>query len=571
MNWDLSVYYQGFEDEAFTHDLSDLPQRARTLKERIAKGDDLQALVTELESLLNTLNRLGYIELVLSCDAEHPQANASVNQLMLAGMEVTQSANAFCRHLCTIEDLDAQIAQSDFLQKRAEALYDSRRSAEHMLPEALESCMLRLSISGGEAFSQLRDKLDATLLVSYRGEQLPLSAVRAKAYDPDASVRRDAYEAEIAAYDKITLPMSYCLNNIKAEARTMSEAMGYASVLERTLDQSRLSQKTLDAMFTAIHEALPAFRRYMRHKAKLLGHTDGLPFYDLFAPVGHATRTYTVQEARELLVRELGSFNPQMGRFIEHAFEAHWIDMFPRPGKQGGAFCSPYYEKGVSRILTNFAGSFSDVSTLAHELGHAFNNDCMKRQPMLMCDVPMPLAETASIFNETLLSHIVQKGASSDELLTLLDNDLTESTQTIVDITSRFLFENAVIHADHPLSVQELCNAMLDAQEQTYGDGLSKDVRHPYMWACKGHYYSPTLNYYNFPYAFGCLFGKGLFARYLKEGNAFVPVYNDLLSRFGAGSIEQITQSVGLDVTDVAFWRDSLSLITAQIDRFVSL
>ena len=571
MNWDLSVFYKGFDDEAFKRDLGTLTERCHAFRDHIAQGASLESLVGELESLARTVDRLAYIYLTLACDASHPQANASMNQYMLASMELEQASNAFSRHLAALPDLEAQIAGSEMLSARAFALRDACTSAQHMLPESLESWMLRLSISGGEAFSQLRDKLDATLLVDYRGEQLPLSAVRAKAYDADPDVRREAYEAEIKSYDKVSLPMSYCLNSIKAEARTMSEAMGYSSVLERTLAQSRLSRKTLDAMFAAINEALPAFRKYLRHKAEMLGHKDGLPFYDLFAPLGSVTRTYTVAEARGLLVREMGKFSPAMGQFIDHAFENNWIDMFPRPGKSGGAFCSPNHEMGISRIMTNFAGSLSDVSTLAHELGHAWNEECMKGLPSMMTSTPMPLAETASIFNETLLSHILKQSASREELITLLDGDLAESTQTIVDITSRYLFENAVVDADHPLSVEELCAAMLDAQDKTYGEGLDKNVRHPYMWACKSHYYSPGLNFYNFPYAFGCLFGTGLFMRYLKEGEAFVPVYNQLLRSFGSGTIEEVAASVGLDVTDVAFWRDSLQCITDEIEEFVKL
>lgn len=571
MNWDLSVYYKGFEDEAFRRDLDTLPARCQSFKAQLAQKQPLETLTQELEALFNTRDRLSFIDLTLSTDAANAQANACIDQYMLASMEVEQAYNAFARYLATLEDLEAQIKASPVLTRFDFALLDARESAKHMLPPDLEGWMMRMSLSGGESFSQLRDKLDATLLVDGLEKPLPLSSVRAMAYDANPAVRRAAYEAEIKSYDKISLPMSFALNSIKAEARTMSEAMGYSSVLERTLADSRLSRKTLDALLTAIREFLPDFRRYLKKKAQLLGHKDGLPFYDLFAPMGESTRTYTAQEARELLVRVMGRFCPEMGTFIDNAFENHWIDLYPRPGKSGGAFCAGENALGISRILSNFTGSLSDVSTLAHELGHAWNNECMKKHPTLMTALPMPLAETASIFNETMLSHMLQRDASPQEKLTLLDNDLMENTQTIVDIYSRFLFENAVIDADHSLSIDELCAAMLDAQEQSYGDGLAKEFRHPYMWACKGHYYTPTLNFYNFPYAFGCLLGKGLFARYQKEGDAFVPVYNDFLSRFGSGSIEDIAASVGLDVTNVDFWRDSLRFIAGEIDTYCAL
>ena len=241
--------------------------------------------------------------------------------------------------------------------------------------------------------------------------------------------------------------------------------------------------------------------------------------------------------------------------------------------QSGGAFCAGYYEKNISRVMTNFAGSASDVSTLAHELGHAFNNRMLRHKPLMMNDTPMPLAETASTFNETLLIAQLLKDATPEEELTLLDSCLVEQTQTMVDIYSRFLFEQKVVaaQADHALDVDELKETMLWAQDQSYGDGLDPAFRHPYMWACKSHYYSPNVHFYNFPYAFGGLFARGLYARYEQEGEAFVPVYCDLLSRFGSDTIANVTASVGIDVTTPDFWRSAVESVLVQVRRFVEL
>ena len=422
------------------------------------------------------------------------------------------------------ENLDAIIDADDELKARAFALREAAEDAKHQLPEALEKPVLKMQLSGGVAFSQLRDKLDATLLVDYDGKQIPLSAVRALAYDGDADTRRRAYEAELASYKKIELPMSFCLNNLKAEGETMAALKGYKGVLDMALAHSRMDEKTLEAMWTAIREALPELREYFKAKGRLLGHENGLPFYDLFAPVGQSTRTYTVErKARALLLDLFGKFCPEMGEMMRTAFDEGWIDMYPREGKSGGAFCSGYYAKNISRVMTNFAGSASDVSTLAHELGHAFNNRMLHHKPLMMTETPMPLAETASTFNETLLISQLLKTATPEEELTLLDSCLTEQTQTMVDIYSRFLFEQKVVaaQADHALDVDELKETMLWAQEQSYGDGLDPEYRHPYMWACKSHYYSTGVHFYNFPYAFGGLFARGLYARY-REGRRSV-------------------------------------------------
>ena len=578
-NWDLTVFYKDFDDPEFKDDLARLPKEIDAFTAAIAapaedEVEKLVSLVHQEEALPNLFERLSLmIELTLSVDANNKAANAAMAPLMRAVMGSSLASNAFSRYLASLENLDAIIDADDELKARAFALREAAEDAKHQLPEALEKPVLKMQLSGGEAFSQLRDKLDATLLVDYDGKQIPLSAVRALAYDGDADTRRRAYEAELASYKKIELPMSFCLNNLKAEGETMAALKGYKGVLDMALAHSRMDEKTLEAMWTAIREALPELREYFKAKGRLLGHENGLPFYDLFAPVGQSTRTYTVEEARALLLDLFGKFCPEMGEMMRTAFDEGWIDMYPREGKSGGAFCSGYYAKNISRVMTNFAGSASDVSTLAHELGHAFNNRMLHHKPIMMTETPMPLAETASTFNETLLISQLLKTATPEEELTLLDSCLTEQTQTMVDIYSRFLFEQKVVaaQADHALDVDELKETMLWAQEQSYGDGLDPEYRHPYMWACKSHYYSTGVHFYNFPYAFGGLFARGLYARYEKEGEAFVPVYCDLLSRFGSDTIANVTASVGIDVTTPDFWREAVESVLVQVRRFVEL
>ena len=578
-NWDLTVFYKDFDDPEFKDDLARLPKEIDAFTTAIAapaedEAEKLVSLVHQEEALSNLFERLSLmIELTLSVDANNKAANAAMAPLMRAVMGSSLASNAFSRYLASLENLDAIIDADGELKARAFALREAAEDAKHQLPEALEKPVLKMQLSGGEAFSQLRDKLDATLLVDYDGKQIPLSAVRALAYDGDADTRRRAYEAELASYKKIELPMSFCLNNLKAEGETMAALKGYKGVLDMALAHSRMDEKTLEAMWTAIREALPELREYFKAKGRLLGHENGLPFYDLFAPVGQSTRTYTVEEARALLLDLFGKFCPEMGEMMRTAFDEGWIDMYPREGKSGGAFCSGYYAKNISRVMTNFAGSASDVSTLAHELGHAFNNRMLHHKPIMMTETPMPLAETASTFNETLLISQLLKTATPEEELTLLDSCLTEQTQTMVDIYSRFLFEQKVVaaQADHALDVDELKETMLWAQEQSYGDGLDPEYRHPYMWACKSHYYSTGVHFYNFPYAFGGLFARGLYARYEKEGEAFVPVYCDLLSRFGSDTIANVTASVGIDVTTPDFWREAVESVLVQVRRFVEL
>ncbi len=574
--WDLSYLYTGFEDESFRADLGSLRADGKDLRsilqdESIPDDRKIEMLVTRTEKLNAKLERLGlFISCTLAVDATNEAANQADDQMNMIYIELQPVFSGMERLVAQTKDLEAVISGSEQVAKVGFALREMRENAKHLIPEEIEPWILEMQLSGGNAFSQLRDKLDSTVSVDYREEKLPLAAVRGKAYDPDPQVRRDAYDAEIAAYSKIELPMSYCLNSIKMEARTLARARGYDSVLDMTLAQSRMDRETLDALWTAVKEYLPHFRRYLRAKGRLLNHPDGLPFWDLFAPVGEVKKQYTIDEAKEILLREMGKFTPKMAEFMDNAFEERWIDLYPRDGKTGGAFCAGAQFADRSLVMTNFQGSFSDVSTLAHELGHAWHNRCMAGLPYLMCDTPMPLAETASIFNETMLSYQVLKSCQPAERMNLLENGLMEATQTVVDIYSRFLFEQEVIdtRADHAMTVEELKDAMLRAQDASYGDGLRKDARHPYMWACKSHYYSSGYNFYNFPYAFGLLFGKGVFARYLEKGSAFAEDYCRLLRGCGSAKVADVAAGVGINVRDPEFWRSSLEVIKKDIDEF---
>ena len=577
--WDLGYLYNGFDDEHFLSDLDSLKEDGEALKrlladETVPDVKKMEMLVDESEKLSAKLDRLGtFIGCTLATDATNEEANRADDRMNMIYTELQPVFSGMERFIAGVKDLDKAIAGSQVLGKVGFALREIRENSKHLIPEEIEPWILEMQLSGGSAFSQLRDKLDSTLSVDYRNEKLPLAAVRGKAYDPDPEVRRDAYNAEIAAYAKIELPMSYCLNSIKMEARTLAKARGYESVLDMTLAQSRMDRQTLDALWTAVREYLPHFRRYLRSKGRMLGHPDGLPFRDLFAPVGEVTKQYTVEEAREILLREMGKITPRMAEFMDNAFAQRWIDLYPRDGKTGGAFCAGVHFADRSLVMTNFQGSFSDVSTLAHELGHAWHNRCMAGLPYMMIDTPMPLAETASIFNETMLSYQALRSCGREERLYLLENGLMEATQTVVDIYSRFLFESEVIdtRADHAMTVEELKDAMLRAQEASYGDGLSREERHPYMWACKSHYYSSGFNFYNFPYAFGLLFGKGVFARYLEKGSAFAEDYCALLRSCGSAKAADVAAGVGIDVRDPDFWRSSLEVIRKDIDEFCAM
>ncbi len=584
MNWDLSKLYSGFDDPKLIADAGAAFEQVASIRAMIAKlpgdapAENLAAVVRAMQSAAGLQIKVSeFAYLTLAVDANCEPARAFYSRVIDLNAEWAQLNSALSRYLGGADDLEAQIESNSLLAEHAFMLRELKKDAAHVIDPAVEPAVLKMQMTGGTSWEQLRDQLDSNLMIPFeqdgREVQLPLSAIRGLANSPSADVRRRAYEAELAAYPRIEIPMAACLNGIKGEALTLCELRHYDSVLDTALDASRMDRATLDALLSAMRKSLPMFRRYFRLKARLLGYDGGLKFYDLCAPVGEAGQKYTLDEARDMLVEVMGRFSPRMAGLIDRAFRERWIDAYPREGKQGGAFCSGVHPLGISYVMTNFEGSYSSVSTLAHELGHAYHSSCLNDASVLMCDYPMPLAETASIFNETLLMEKTLETAGDATKLTLLEQQIGDAAQVVVDILSRYLFETEVVERrkDHPLSPRELCAIMLEAQKQTYGDGLDPKFLHPYMWACKPHYYSTSIHFYNFPYAFGMLFGLGVYARYVEKGEAFLPEYDRLLAATGSGSVREVAASVGIDVADEAFWMQSIRTLEEKVDAFERL
>ena len=582
MKWDLGKLYAGFDAPEFRRDTDAFGAQADAVLEAVRSmtvdAKSLEGIIADLQTLTAlAVKTVSYAQLTLAADANCAPAMTALTRLKPLMNRLSEIRSALSAKLAAADDLEKLTETSALLKEHAFFLDTLRREAAHVIDPALEPVVLRLQLTGGRAWEQLRDQLDGNHTVTYtlNGEtaSLPLSAVRGMAYSPDADVRRAAYEAELAAYPRMAIPMAACLNGIKGEALTLMELRHYDTVLDMALDTARMDRATLDALLTAMWESLPMFRRYFRLKARLLGYEGGLRFCDLFAPVGRMAAAYTPEDAREILTRELGAFSPRMAGMIGRAFDEHWIDMYPREGKTGGAFCEGVHPLGISYVLTNFEGSYASVSTLAHGLGHAYQNECMRDVSILMSDYPMPLAETASIFNETLLAQRMLEGADRDARVALLEQQGGDAAQVIVDILSRFLFESEVIERrkDSVLTPQALCDIMLDAQRQTYGDGLDPECMHPYMWACKSHYYSTGVHFYNFPYAFGQLFAVGVYALYEQKGAAFLPDYEKLLRDAGSGDVREVAASVGIDVADVHFWRESLRFFEEKLNELEAL
>lgn len=581
LNWDLNVLYEGFEDPKFLSDMEkaramvmELPAVVEEAK-KLADAEGLKKVLMFQEEESQLIGDLyNYISLRQSTESTDPKAASLIAKMGRILADGTEGEVACDKYIGSMENIEEICAADDFLKEYTFLCLEKKKEMSHMLSDEAESVISRMKLTGSDGWEQLHSFLTSTVKVDYNGTQVTLSEIRNLAYDESAEVRKAAYEAELKAYDKIRDSIAFSLNNLKNQVITECEMRGFESPLMKTLEQSRMQKKTLDAMFTAMKESRPSWEKYMKAKAKLLGHEGGLPFYDLFAPVGKADMTFTVEESGEYLVRVFSQFAPDSAALIKEAYEENWIDFMPRDGKVGGAFCANLGGHDKSRVLTNFSGDFGSVDTLAHELGHAYHDRMIASHRILNQDYPMPIAETASTFNEThLTNYALSQAASDEEKLFLLEQLLQGANQTISDIYSRFLFEDAVFNRcrEEFLMADQLCEIMLNAQKEAYGEGLDHDVLHPYMWLCKGHYYSAGYNYYNFPYAFGCMLSMGLYAKYQEEGEAFLPKYRALLEATPVKTMEEIGEQAGIDLTTPDFWRSALKAFADLIDIYADL
>jgi pepF/M3 family oligoendopeptidase len=544
-------------------------------------GEDVTQLFEELASQVDDaleigFRNMGFLYGYIAVDSRNQEAQAKNSELEIVFAELSKCSTRLTAWIGSL-DIDVLLPASEAARSQEFLLRQAKTSAEHLMHQDLEALASDLTLSGGSSWGRLHEDVTSQIMVPFERkdgtvEDLPMTEIRNLATNPDREVRKRAYEAELKAWELWQTPIAAALNGIKGEHTTIATRQRWDTILDQALFQNHIDRKTLDAMLEAAREAFPDIRRYFDAKAKALG-IEKLAFYDLFAPLETEGKAWEWDEGFAFVANQFGAYSPKMRGLAERALEQRWIDVAPRPGKVGGAFCMPI-RGDESRVLLNYTPSFSEVRTLAHELGHAYHNLCQIDVPATRrAETPMTLAETASTFCETILTQAAIAEGSEDEQLSYLESSLQDAAQIVVDISSRFLFEQAVCEKrrERALSAEEFSDLMLDAQRQTYGDGLDPEALHKYMWAAKGHYYSPRFAYYNYPYMFGLLFGLGLYAQYQADPDTFRANYDALLAATGDADAATLAATFGIDIQSKSFWESSLNVIRKDIDTFVGL
>ena len=598
-HWDLSNVYPGLDSVEFKQDVDRLQATLDDLDnylsaQQITRTATVSASPTKLAQVIagylermNAALRLSgtlhsYLHSFVSTDSYNTVARRLASELEAIAVRLERADVLFRGWIGTVaadRDTFEQALSHQDLQASDHTFYlkEAAEQSRYLMSEAEEALASELSLSGASAWEKLRGVVTSQLKIPFemdgRVQELPITVVQNLKTEADGDLRRRAHEAEMAGWASVREPLAACLNGVKGTVITLYKRRGRTDALHQALDQARIDRETLETMLAAMRTSFPAFRHYWQAKAKRLG-KEALPWWDLAAPVGRLERRYSFAEAKDLILEQLCAFSERSGTFTRRAFEQSWIDAEPRAGKRGGAFCMRLPLVEESRVLCNFDGSLDQLITLAHELGHAYHNECQAGKMPLQRRTPMTLAETASIFNETIVTDaILAQAASPEEELGILETFLIGAAQVIVDIYSRYLFEKEVFErrAKAELSADDFCDIMLRSQQETYGDGLDPRYMNPYMWAWKPHYYSAGLSFYNFPYAFGLLFGLGLYAVYQERGKAFLPEYDALLRSTGEGTAADLAASFGIDIRQRAFWESSLKVVEKRIERYLVL
>lgn len=576
LKWNLDKIYTGVDSPEFKQDLSDYEKALKQMNcwcENNLKGDYSSEITQEY--IIRKNNLLKYEKLDIYCQlALSVDTSAFAVAKALDFIENISTLNALHEALFTnyIKNYKED-KTSEILSEHSYFLNQTYKDAVHTLSPKEEMIISKMKATGSVAWQKQWENLTSNLEVEINGETESLSTVRNYAYSQDKALRKTAYEAELKAYEKINTAGAYSLNSIKGQVINEAEIRGYENPLDMTLNFSGIDKKILDTMLEAIKEKTYIFEKYFVKKAEMLGYKNGLPFFELFAPMGKNNLSFSVEEAKETVLKGFETFSTELMEFAKNAFENRWVDFMPGKGKVGGAFCSAVHCIGESRIMTNFGGTFNDVVTIAHELGHGYHDSKLNQNTPLNSGYPMPIAETASTFCETIINNYMLDKVDKETKIFILENDIQGIAQTIIDIYSRFIFEHSFFEERKKgsLSVDEINELMLSAQKQAYGKGLDESCLHPYMWLCKPHYYDSEYNYYNFPYAFGALLSRGFYSKFVQDKEGFVPLYNKMLTATGTNDIKDVAKIADVDLYDKSFWLSGLESFEEEINQLFEL
>ncbi|MBI2567807.1 MAG: M3 family oligoendopeptidase [Candidatus Schekmanbacteria bacterium] len=586
-DWDMTPYFQELGDSEYDRFWTAIEDDLRRL---IAMAAALPALgepalgswspfLAELQELAMRIGHLSsYLACLRAADGTDERIAGEAARFAIVEAEHAKLYVRLRARLAAAGDSDyEQVVRHPALAAIADWFRRNRLAAQFSMPIEHEDLVADLEVVGLTAWSRLYDKISATLTFALQvpGEtarEVPISLTTALLADKDPAVRRASLAGANRAWASMGESAAACLNGIAGARLLLHERRGEQHFLDPALRSAGIRRDTLDALMAVVREAQPLMRQYLKDKARVL-RLARLGIQDLTAPAGQETlEKVPWAAATDRLCRCFDRFDPELGTFARHAISHRWIDYQPRPRKQPGAFCSTSGLLGQSRVFMTFNGSTPDLMTLAHELGHGYHNWLLRDRQVFARRYPIGLAETASTFCEQILvEQLLADAESPPQRLRLLDERLLDAVVFLLGVPARFHFEHAFYEARKhgEVSVSRLQELVLKAQEEAFADALDREQLDAWLWASKLHFYLPSISFYNFPYIFGYLLTRGLFARARAEGAAFLPCYRALLRDSGSAETEAVVRRhVGADLTRPDFWRASVAEVAAECEAF---
>ena len=560
--WNMTNIYPSLDSDEFKEDWQRLQQMLRDLEQYVdehnIKPDTIpgsnnpQEIGTVCATFLekfNTASILGvtifnYIESLVNTDTFNEEAKKALSEMQALWVDLDHLENVlFKGWVGTFGAMLPDIIENQSItREHAFYLTEAFEQSKYMMSAAEEKLVGELSLNGSSAWFDLSEEVKSKLKWVVKDEQdeekeLPITAIINLLDHHEEKMRRRGYEAAREAFASVEHVLVAALNGVKGTQLIEFTHRNRVDALHDSLDKARIDRETLDAMFEAVRNTLPILRKFYLTKAKRLG-KEMLPFWDLYAPTAKITTKYSYQQAQKFILGNFSRFSDELAGVAKKAFDNNWIDVGPREGKVGGAYCVGLYGVEESRILLNYEENLSWVFTLAHELGHAFHNYCLRGKTRYHRRYPMTLAETASIMCETIVTNAsIEQAKTDDEELAILEASLNSAIMVIVDVYAAYLFESEVFkrRAESKLSAKEFRNIEELTLTEAYGEALDESYRFKYGWARRPHFFIHDRSFYNYPYTFGLLLGIGLYAVYQERGKDFIPQYIEFLSSVGTG------------------------------------
>ncbi|HLR70018.1 MAG TPA: M3 family oligoendopeptidase [Pseudogracilibacillus sp.] len=590
--WNLEdIFTGGTESKALQEKLQTVQQHINDYERELTEwdviahvhADDVIALLNQNETIVKGLGQAGtFVRMAYDAYMDDKHASVVMGQVMQINSELQKISNTFTKKLVAISDEAWEhLLTNEKLNTVSFRLNEMRKQGERLLSESEEKLIAELNPDGLAAWSELYDTTVSIMTIPFTDEtgkttDLSVGQAMNRMYaDSDSEVRKQIFTNWEAAWTKYAPIFTDTLNHLAGYRLTLQKAHGRTHHLEEPLEYNRMTKDTLDAMWGAISNNKQPFINYLDRKAALLG-MDKLAWQDVDAPIAlgdFTPTTYTYDEACEFILKHFTFFGPKLTAFTKHALENRWVEAEDRPNKRPGGYCTSLPEWEESRIFMTFTKSPSDVSTLAHELGHAFHSDVLKEEPYLHQRYAMNVAETASTFAETIINNAtVEEASSKTEKIALLGAKLEGATAMFLNIHARFLFEDAFYTERNKGIVSEhrLNELMEKAQKEAYGDSLAS--YHPHFWCSKLHFFIDSVPFYNFPYTFGYLFSLGIYAEYLKNPAGFEEKYIALLKDTGAMEVEALAKKhLNVDMSKEDFWQAGIEIMIADVEEFMRL